>query len=139
MHPDDAVAAIAELSDGRGADVYIEASGAPNALQTALSATGAEGRVVVISYFGSRTVALRLSPEFIQRRQRIVSTFTAELPGELLPRWNKQRKMRVAMEQLSQLDVVKFVSHRIPFHQAASAYQLIDEHPRERLGVLLEY
>ena len=139
VHPDDAVAAIAELSDGRGADVYFEASGAPNALQTALSASGAEGRVVVISYFGSRAVGLRLSPEFIQRRQRIVGTFTAELPGELLPRWDKRRKMRVAMEQLLQLDVTKIVSHRIPFHEAASAYQLIDEHPHESLGVLLEY
>jgi 2-desacetyl-2-hydroxyethyl bacteriochlorophyllide A dehydrogenase len=139
VHPDDAVSAIAELSEGRGADVYFEASGAPDALQTALSTTGAEGRVVVISYFGSRAVGLRLSPEFIQRRQRIVGTFAAELPGELLPRWDKRRKMRVAMEQLSRLDVTRLVSHRIPFAEAASAYRLIDEHPRESLGVLLEY
>ena len=139
VHPDDAVSTIEELSNGVGADVFFEASGAPAGLQTALSVTGPEGHVVVISYFGGREVSLRLSPEFLLRQQRIISTFAGGIPGELVPRWSRSRKMRTAMELLAQIDVERFITHRVPVSDAPSAYSLINERPQDSFGVLLEY
>ena len=54
--PQDAEATIMELSEGRGADVSFEASGAPAAVQTAINTAGQEGIVVVLSFFGGKTV-----------------------------------------------------------------------------------
>jgi 2-desacetyl-2-hydroxyethyl bacteriochlorophyllide A dehydrogenase len=140
VHPDDAVDAIREVSDGRGADVYIEASGATGALQTALDAVGQEGTITVISYYGKRPATLRLSPEFHLRRQRIVSSMVGMIGSGLQPRWNARRRMAVAMERLGGIDVERcLVTHRFPFDRAAEAYTLIDTRPQESLGVLLEY
>jgi 2-desacetyl-2-hydroxyethyl bacteriochlorophyllide A dehydrogenase len=139
VHPDEAGDAIAELSEGVGADLFFEASGAPAGLQKGIELTGAEGTIVVISYFGGREVALRLSPEYLLHQPRIVTTFAGGIPGELTPRWTMPRKVRTAMELLADFDVERLVTHRVPFGDAASAYRLIDENPRESLGVLLEY
>ena len=54
--------AILEVTNGIGADIAIEASGAPQALQQAVSVVGQEGTVVVVSYYGSRPVTLTSLP-----------------------------------------------------------------------------
>jgi 2-desacetyl-2-hydroxyethyl bacteriochlorophyllide A dehydrogenase len=137
--PEDAVAAIEELSQGRGADVYIEASGAPAALQTGLRGTGVEGTIAVISYYGDRSASLVLSPEFHLRRQRIVSSMVRIVGSGLQPRWDKARRMATAMRLVGELDGEALITHRLPFADAPSAYAMIAERPDETLGFLLEY
>lgn len=139
VHPEDATAAVMELSQGRGADIAIEASGAPRALQTAIRATGQEGTVVVLSYYGTREVPLVLSPEFHYKRQRIVSSMVAVVGSGLQPRWDRDRRTAVSFDQLRSIDVESLVSHRLPFAEAGDAYRLVDESPAEVLGVLLDY
>jgi 2-desacetyl-2-hydroxyethyl bacteriochlorophyllide A dehydrogenase len=137
--PADAPSAIEELSDGRGIDVYIEASGATPALQGAIDATGQEGTIAVLSYYGRRQAQLRLSPEFHTRRQRIISCYVGVIGSGLQPRWDAARRMREAMQRLSTLDVDTLTSHRVPFDRAVEAYEMIDRRPEETLGVLIEY
>ena len=139
VHPAQAAELIAEITAGRGVDVYIEASGATRALQGAIDATGQEGTVVVISYYGSREVTLRLSPEFHVRRQRIISSQVGSIGSGLQTRWDAERRMSVAMEELASLDVEALISHRVPFDNAPTAYEQIDQRPNESLGVLLQY
>jgi len=139
VHPDQAAEAIADLTGGRGVDIYIEASGAPPALQGAIDATGQEGTIVVISYYGNREATLRLSPEFHVRRQRIVSSQVGSVGSGLQPRWDAARRMGVAMEELASFDVKQLISHRVPFADAPLAYEQIDARPDESLGVLLQY
>jgi 2-desacetyl-2-hydroxyethyl bacteriochlorophyllide A dehydrogenase len=139
VDPGDLAQQVAELTDGRGADVYIEASGHPDALQAAIDNTGAEGTVTVLSYYGARRATLRLSPEFHLRRQRIVSSMVREVGSGLQPRWDKARRMTTAMKLVSEIGVEAMITHRIPFSDAPRAYALIDRKPDETLGVLLTY
>jgi 2-desacetyl-2-hydroxyethyl bacteriochlorophyllide A dehydrogenase len=139
VRPADARSAIEELSGGRGADVYIEASGATPALQGAIDTTGQEGTIAVLSYYGRRQAQLRLSPEFHTRRQRIISCYVGVIGSGLQPRWDAARRMREAMERLRTLDVDTLTSHRVPFDRAVEAYEMIDRRPEETLGVLIEY
>jgi len=137
--PEDAVEAIEGVSDGRGADVFIEASGAPAALQVALRGTGVEGTIAVISYYANRSASLVLSPEFHLRRQRIVSSMVRIVGSGLQPRWDKNRRMATAMSLVAELGAEALVTHRLPFSNAPAAYELIANRPAETLGVLLEY
>jgi 2-desacetyl-2-hydroxyethyl bacteriochlorophyllide A dehydrogenase len=139
VHPDEAAAAVEELSDGRGADLFIEASGAPPALQQAMRLTGPEGTVTVASWYGTRPVPLSLSPEFHQRRQKIISTGPS-LPAHLAPRWDRTRMRQVAFSHLAHIDASSLlVTHRIPFQRAAEAYALLDDPEADTLGVLLDH
>ncbi len=137
--PDEALAGVEAMSEGRGADIAIEATGAPAALQAAIRCTGREGTIVAVSFFGTRVVPLLLSPEFHFRRQRIVSAQVSSIGSGLQPRWSFARRTGVAFHLLRQSWLHTPISHRFPLERAPEAYQLIDTRPEEALGVLLTY
>lgn len=137
--PDEVAEAVQDLSAGRGADVCIEASGAPAAVQSAIDVTGQEGTIVAVSFFGTRVVPLLLSPEFHYRRQRIVSSQVSRLGSGLQPRWTLERRNAAAFELLRSGWLDTPASHRFAFERAAEAYRLLDESPGAAMGILLDY
>ena len=139
VDPSEAVAVVEELSAGRGADLCIEASGAPPALQQAIEMTGIEGTVTVASWYGNKPVPLSLSREFHLRRQKLVSTGPS-IPAHLSARWDRSRMREVAFDHLARLDVgTRLVTHRVPFGRAPDAYALLDDPNANTLAVLLEH
>jgi threonine dehydrogenase-like Zn-dependent dehydrogenase len=139
VHPDDAVRAIHEATDGRGADIAIEVSGAPPALQQAINVTGQEGTILTVSYYGSRPVTLTLSPEFHFRRHRIVSSQVSSVGSGLQPRWTFARRMENVLSLLAQIPVKSMISHHFDLKDAPKAYELLDTKPGDSLGMVLRY
>lgn len=139
LSPDEAPEAIAEATSGRGADIAIEASGTGSALQAAINATGQEGTIVAVSFFGTKVISLVLAPEFHYRRQRIISSQVSTLGSGLQPRWSWERRDQVAFSLLAQEWLQIPITHRLPFSEAPEAYRLLDQHPEEAIGVLLDY
>jgi threonine dehydrogenase-like Zn-dependent dehydrogenase len=139
VDPADAADAIADLTDGRGVDLYFEASGAPPALQAAIRTTAMEGTVTVPAWYGTRPVTLSLSPEFHLRRLKLISTGPFPAP-QFAPRWNQDRLREVAWQQLEELDVDRtLITHWVPFASAPNAYKLLDDPSAETLAVLLQH
>ena len=130
---------VRALTDGRGADVAIEASGAPAALQAAIECVAAEGTVVAVSWYGVKPVPLMLGGHFHRGRIRVRSSQVGQLDPALAPRWDRARRTRLVLELLPQLPLPELVSHRIPFEEAAAAYRLVDECPGETVQVVLTY
>lgn len=137
--PEDALGAIREASGGQGADVVIECSGAPAALQMCIEAAGREAAVVVPAFYGLKTVPLVLSPEFHMRRLKIISSSVKEVDGRLSHRWSYGRRFDVDISLLGPLHADEMISHRIDYRDAADAYRLIDQHPEDVLSVVLTY
>jgi threonine dehydrogenase-like Zn-dependent dehydrogenase len=94
-HPDDAPRTIDALTAGRGADVAIDASGRPGALQMAIEATGDEGTVVAVTFLGGDRVPA--SPAFHYRRHHMVAAQASSVGAA---RWTFARRMGVALELL---------------------------------------
>lgn len=136
---DDLPARVRALTGGRGADVAIEASGAPAALQAAIDAVAVEGTVVVASWYGTKPVTLTLGSHFHRGRVRLRSSQVGRLNPDLVPRWDHDRRTETVTALLPQLRLAELVSHRFPFAQAPAAYQLLDAHPGETVQVVLTY
>lgn len=139
LAPQDAAAAISDMTEGRGADICIEATGAPSALQASIMAAGQEGTVVVLSFFGVRKVSLVLSPEFHYRRLRVVSSQVSSLGSGLQPRWSRERRNAAAFDLLRSDWLVTPVSHELPFSRAPEAYAILDTSPQDAMGIVLKY
>lgn len=137
VSPDDLRDAVQHASEGRGVDVYIETSGAPAALQAALTSTGVQGTIAVSAWYGTRPVTLSLTPEFHLKGPHVISCQVSLLPGELASRWSLERRAAVSFDFLSTIDVDQLISHRIDFKNAPDAYRLIDSGPDKTLGVVL--
>ena len=131
--------AIRELTDGMGADVVIEASGSPDALDTAIKSAAFQGLVVVLSWYGTKPVTLHLGEEFHRDRIMIKSSQVSHLNSALTPRWSIKRRMDVVLKLLPQLNLGELISDVFPFEEAQSAYEKIDKTPEEVLQVVLDY
>jgi 2-desacetyl-2-hydroxyethyl bacteriochlorophyllide A dehydrogenase len=130
---------IREATGGMGADVIIEASGSPVALDEAIKATAIEGRIVVVSWYGVNRAPLALGEVFHRNRITIKSSQVSSLDSNLAPRWDAWRRRELALSYLSELRLEEMITQAFAFEDAAAAYRLIDERPEEVVQVVLEY
>ncbi len=120
-------------------DLAVELSGRPSVLDDAVGAVGYDGRVVVGSWYGSKRVNVDLGGRFHRDRVSIASSQVSTIDPALRGRWDTDRRLDVALDWLDRVDAASLISHRIPFADAADAYDLLDRRPEEALQVLLTY
>jgi 2-desacetyl-2-hydroxyethyl bacteriochlorophyllide A dehydrogenase len=136
---DEVVGAIRELTEGAGVDLAIEASGSSGVLDQALETLVFGGTCVVCSWYGTKPVQLMLGGAFHRRRLRIISSQVSTIEAALQPRWTHERRMSLARDLLPGLELSSLISHRIPFEQAAEAFELVDQHADQTVQVVLTY
>lgn len=127
-----------EAGDGR-ADVVYEVSGNPAALDAAIETTGDDGRVVVGSWYGSKPASLDLGGRFHRSHIRLQASQVSRVDAAHADRWDKERRMSLVVDLLSDLAPADLVTHRMPVEEAPEAYRLLDRSPEDALQVLLEY
>ncbi|MFC8828975.1 zinc-binding alcohol dehydrogenase [Streptomyces sp. NPDC057137] len=132
---------VREATDGRGADVAIEISGAYPALHEALRSVTVGGRVVASGFYQGDGAGLRLGDEFHHNRVQLISSQIGGVPPQLAGRWTVERLQRtfLALVADGRVDVTSLVSHVVPAAEAADAYALLDERPAEALQIVLEF
>ncbi len=122
-----------------GADLSLELSGAPEALNDALTLTGFGGRILVGSWYGEKRAPLDLGGAFHRSRIKLISSQVSTIAPELSARWDKSRRLQVAWQALARLRPEKWITHRFPLERAAEAYRLLDERPAEAIQTIFEY
>lgn len=122
-----------------GADLTLEVSGSPLALDTAIEHTTFSGRIVIGSWYGQKTAAIPLGGKFHRSRIRLISSQVSTISPELSGRWDKSRRFSAAWDALAKIQPEKWITHRFPLEKADDAYRLLDEHPQDAIQVLLEY
>jgi len=120
-------------------DLCYELSGSPVALGQAIAATGFNGRIVIGSWYGTKRANLDLGGRFHRSRIRLISSQVSTLAPELSGRWTKARRLQTALQLLAEIRPSRFITHRIPFADAAKAYELLDQTPEDAVQVVLTY
>jgi 2-desacetyl-2-hydroxyethyl bacteriochlorophyllide A dehydrogenase len=124
---------------GDGADLSLELTGDPAALDGAIRLTGREGRVVVGSFYGSKRAPVDLGGHFHRGRLTLVSSQVSHLAPALGARWDRARRTGAAWAALAGVDAAALISHRFPLARAADAYRLLDGGGGPALQILLEH
>ena len=122
-----------------GADLVLELSGNPAALNLAIELCGYGGRIVVGSWYGNKPAELDLGGRFHRNRISIVSSQVSTLAPELTGRWDKARRFAVAWEQIKTCQPAQFISHSLPLSEAADAYQILDKSPGQAVQIIFDY
>ncbi|NWF80834.1 MAG: zinc-binding dehydrogenase [Chloroflexi bacterium] len=122
----DLAEAIRAHNQGRLADLAVEVSGAPAALQAALDSVLDEGTVVVASWYGRKPVTLDLGGRFHRGRIRLRSSQVGRLAPETAPRWDHARRAATVAALLPRLQLAPLQGPRLPLERADEAYRLVD-------------
>lgn len=120
-----------------GADLVLELTGNPEALNDAVELVGYGGRIIAGSWYGSKPAQLDLGGRFHRNRITLTSSQVSTIDPERSGRWTKDRRMSVVVGMLTELGLQDLVTHRFPLNSAGEAYELLDMHPNETLQVLL--
>ena len=130
----DVTAAVKELTQGRGADLVIDAVGGKAGLksfETAQTLVRTGGRLILVGlYHGAN---LSVSSGFLATRQLLGANFESET-------WVPEDRDRAAANVAG--GVIRpqlMITHRFPYHRAKEAFDLLYERPHEAMCVLLQW
>ena len=106
-----------------GADLVYELTGQPDVLNDAIRSTGFAGRIVVGSWYGTKTAPIDLGGRFHRSRMQIISSQVSTIDPSLRGRWTKDRRMSVVLDHLPDLRPSQLITDRIAVEDAPHAYE----------------
>lgn len=121
------------------ADLSIELSGSPDALNDAIALTGYSGRIVIGSWYGRKPTHLDLGGDFHRSRIKLISSQVSSISPELSGRWDKSRRFDTSWSAIRRIQPEKWITQRFPFDKAQDAYRLIDEDPGKSIQLVFTY
>ena len=132
---------VADAVGGDGADVAIELSGSPAALDDAIDVTGYAGRVVVGSWYGTKAADLDLGGRYHRSHIRVRSSQVSRVDPDHAGRWDKARRLAYVRSWLgaAEAELDALLTHRVPIEDAGDAYTLLAERKEEALQVAFTY
>jgi 2-desacetyl-2-hydroxyethyl bacteriochlorophyllide A dehydrogenase len=122
-----------------GADLAFELSGVPQGLNTAVHWTGFSGRIVVGSWYGAKPGHIDLGGRFHRSRIRLLSSQVSSLDPQLAGRWDKPRRLSLALDWLTRLAPARLITHTFTLQRAAEAFELMYSRPEETLQIVLRH
>ncbi|MGH8664086.1 MAG: zinc-dependent alcohol dehydrogenase [Burkholderiales bacterium] len=132
-------AQCAERLLGLDADVALELSGDMAALNLAIEATGFDGRIVVGSWYGTRTAPLDLGSRFHRNRLRLISSQVSTLAPASTGRWDKARRTALAWRTLERMRPERLPTRFFPLAQCQEAFETLCARPEGVMRVGFRY
>lgn len=117
---------VTERVPNASADVVIEATGDPRALDTAIAWAAPSARIVVASFYGRRRAPVDLGDAFHRRRLSLVASQVSSIPSRLAPRWDQARRFGVVEDLLGEPNLDELIAPAIRFEHAAALYARLD-------------
>jgi 2-desacetyl-2-hydroxyethyl bacteriochlorophyllide A dehydrogenase len=122
-----------------GADLIYEVSGATQALDLAIELCCFSGRIVLGSWYGSKSTLVQLGGVAHRNRITFMSSQVSTIAPELAGRWDKARRFEVAWQMIGHVRPQSFITHKIPIEQAGTIYALLDQAPEDVLQAIFIY
>ena len=115
--------ADAPSSDAAQGDLVYELTGQPSVLNDAVQHTGFAGRLVVGSWYGTKTAPIDLGSHFHRSRMRVIASQVSTIDPTLRGRWSKERRMSVVLDLLDTVAPSQLISDRFAIDEAPSVYE----------------
>ncbi len=120
-------------------DLVIHASGQPAGLRTALSLAGQEATVLELSWYGSREVSVPLGEAFHARRLTLKSSQVGNLPPARTTRWNRRRRLALALNLLAEPSLDALISGESDFADLPATLRQLSLTPNGALCHRIRY
>ncbi|MBT5874277.1 MAG: zinc-binding alcohol dehydrogenase [Candidatus Latescibacteria bacterium] len=135
-------AIMGRVTNGRGVDVVVEASGYPDVLPPLFGICRIGGRIMLLGSIWHRKVEIDFM-DLHEKELSLVGCHQPKCPIHATPAfpWTQQYNRAQILKMINdgRLDVSPLISHRLPYTEAQDAYRLLKEDLGKSLGVILEW
>lgn len=112
-------------SDGL-ADVVVEATGDPHAINDAIAWAAPSAKIVVASFYGRRHAPIELGDAFHRRRLSLVASQVSAIPPRLSTRWDAARRFGIVEDLLGEPNLDALIAPTVRFEDAPELYARLD-------------
>jgi len=120
-------------------DVAFNTSASANGLQIGIDKTGTEGKVIELSWHGSKPVSVVLGDTFHYDRKRIISSQVSQIPVVKRHRWNLGRRKSLVFDLLKKLDPIHLLEREIRFEDCPEFYHSLRNNGVKDFSVSINY
>jgi threonine dehydrogenase-like Zn-dependent dehydrogenase len=120
-------------------DLVIHASGAPEGLARALDLAGLEARIVELSWYGDRAVALPLGEAFHSRRLQLISSQVSAVAPAQRSRWERSRRLALALDLLADYRFDALLAPAVPFVRLPEVMAELATRPSDVMCQVISY
>jgi len=103
-------------------DCSFHTSGSSTGLQTCIEAVGMEGKIIELSWYGTKSVQLQLGADFHYHRKQIISSQVGHVPFAKNARWDYQRRKATVWELLKNPIFDAHITHEIAFSDSPAFF-----------------
>lgn len=96
-------------------DISYHTTSSTQGLQTSIDAVGMEGKIVELSWYGTKETKVNLGGDFHYQRKQIISSQVAHIPFTKQVRWDYQRRKKVVWELLQDPLFEEHLTHEVLF------------------------
>jgi NADPH:quinone reductase-like Zn-dependent oxidoreductase len=120
-------------------DLAFHASATAAGLQTAVDSVGFEGRVIELSWYGTRAVSVQLGGTFHSQRKRLVSSQVSHIAAPQRPRWDHRRRKDLVFTLLQRSEFDAHITHVVPFDELPQAFAMLMQATPAGLAAVVDY
>jgi len=103
-------------------DLAFHVSGNGEGLGTAIESVGYEGKIIELSWYGSRRISIDLGETFHSQRKSIISSQVSHIPSSHLARWNILRRKQTVFSLLLRPEFDSHITHTVMFDELPDTF-----------------
>ena len=110
-------------SDAQEFDIAYNTSANAEGLQLGVEAVGNAGKVVELSWYGTKLTPIHLGGSFHYGRKQIISSQVSQIPVERTLRWDYARRKQVVFKLLENPIFDEHLTHEIAFEETPNFFE----------------
>lgn len=103
-------------------DCSFHTSGTSGGLQACIDGVGMEGKIIELSWYGTKSVEVKLGASFHQQRKQIISSQVGQVPFSKSARWNYKRRKEIVWDLLKNPLFDAHITEEIPFAESPAFF-----------------
>ena len=121
-------------------DLAFHTSGTNEGLQNAIDGVGMEGKIMELSWYGTKHSNISLGGDFHQMRKQIISSQVSHIPANKSARWNYRRRKEVVFSLLMNPLFDEHITHEISFDESPTFFHQLRNHQLPKgIGWCIKY
>lgn len=120
-------------------DIVFNTSGKGVGLQVAIDSVREEGKVVELSWYGSKQVQVNFGDSFHYGRKKIISSQVSKIPSHKLKNWDFAKRKKMVFNLLSKYEADYLIDKEIAFEDAAEFFNELRNKATDNIGVIIKY
>ena len=120
-------------------DVAFNTTSNEKALQIAIQSVGLEGKIIEMSWYGTKNVNINLGADFHYHRKQIISSQVSKIPSDKQSRWDYKRRKEVVFKLLKSPLFDEHITDVLTFAETPAFFDKLRAGGVSGLGYCIEY